>query len=272
MLRHAKSPSKYTSLQRLLEIQANHYCGRDGQDYEASEVDRLIAAKADAVSDDAIEAWLDYNEQLSVHEAELEAEYFADMDSTLLESTPVETGDGSVSAAACAPWTTLVIEYTTALVHRAWGFFRGSNMKATEIKKLLKSHGIDTKFVRATCTAGCTRITLLSPEIHAGQVTSILRHLHSVRRCEATGEILSGGNHFLFVDYENFSLPIPSAMVEALKAQNWNWRDNEHCLNKRQAMSRTLSESFPKYDATVCYRAFDHVVANDADFRARNGL
>jgi hypothetical protein len=123
MLRHAKSPSKYTSLQRLREIQANHYCGRDGQDYEASEVDRLIAAKADAVSDDAIEAWLDYNEQLSAHEAELEAEYFADMDSTLLESTPIETGDGSISAAACAPWTTLVIEYTTALVHRAWGFF-----------------------------------------------------------------------------------------------------------------------------------------------------
>jgi hypothetical protein len=131
MLRHAKSPSKYTSLARLVEIQANHYCGRDGQDYEASEVDRLIAAKADKLSDDAIEAWLDYNEQLSAHEAELEAEYCADMDSTLLESTPAETGDGSISAAACAPWTALVIEYTTALVRRAWGFFsKGSNMKA----------------------------------------------------------------------------------------------------------------------------------------------
>jgi hypothetical protein len=81
------------------------------------------------------------------------------MDSTLLESAPAETGDGSISAAACAPWTTLVIEYTTALVRRAWSFFRGSNMKATEIKKLLKSHGIDTKFVRATCTAGCRQPT-----------------------------------------------------------------------------------------------------------------
>jgi hypothetical protein len=166
MLRHAKSPSKYTSLARLREIADNCYRGRDGQDYEASEVDALLAAKADALSDDAIEAWTDYCEELAAHEAELEAEYFADMDSTLLESTPAETGDGSISAAACAPWTTLVIEYTAALVRRAWGFFsKGSKMLSTRYRRYdieaCTNGGYQIYFNGRSCGLDVTRVPSL---------------------------------------------------------------------------------------------------------------
>lgn len=40
-----KSPSKFTSLARLLEIQDNRYIGKTGQEYFPSEIDSLIWKK-----------------------------------------------------------------------------------------------------------------------------------------------------------------------------------------------------------------------------------
>lgn len=40
-----KSPSKFTSLNRLQEIQSNNYIGKTGQEFVAEEVDSLIWKK-----------------------------------------------------------------------------------------------------------------------------------------------------------------------------------------------------------------------------------
>jgi uridine kinase len=40
-----KSPSKFTSLKLLLEIQTDNYIGKTGQEYVAEEVDNLIWKK-----------------------------------------------------------------------------------------------------------------------------------------------------------------------------------------------------------------------------------
>ena len=116
MLRSTKMPSKYTSLARLQEIAANNYCGRDGQDYEASYVDMLIAEKADKLSDELIEDYYDEQNAYAEHLAELEAEYFVDMDETLLATSSADTTDGQLPAGAFADWTALVAERAAAVV------------------------------------------------------------------------------------------------------------------------------------------------------------
>lgn len=116
MLRSTKMPSKYTSLARLQEIAANHYCGRDGQDYEAEYVDRLIAEKADKLSDELIEDYYDEQDAYAEHLASLEAEYFVAMDETLLATSSADTCDGQLPAGAFADWTALVAERAAAVV------------------------------------------------------------------------------------------------------------------------------------------------------------
>ena len=116
MLRSTKMPSKYTSLARLQEIAANNYCGRDGQDYEASYVDMLIAEKADKLSDELIEDYYDEQDAYAEHLAELEAEYFVAMDETLLATSAADTTDGQLPAGAFANWAALVAERAAAVV------------------------------------------------------------------------------------------------------------------------------------------------------------
>tara|TARA_R100000951_G_scaffold114387_1_gene118567 strand:- start:1324 stop:1584 length:261 start_codon:yes stop_codon:yes gene_type:complete len=43
--RSTVSPSKFTGLSALLQIQKDHYMGANGLDYDAEEVDRLIRDK-----------------------------------------------------------------------------------------------------------------------------------------------------------------------------------------------------------------------------------
>lgn len=106
-MRSTKSPSKYTSLAKLQEIASNWYRGADGQDYEASEVDALIIAKADKISDEMMADYYDYCDD---YEAAQDADYQHEISDSLLVCAVASCGDGTLLAGACADWSALVAE------------------------------------------------------------------------------------------------------------------------------------------------------------------
>lgn len=76
-----------------------------------------------------------------------------------------------------------------------------ARMTGIEVKKLLKQHGINTKFVKVTNDHSAMRVTLMSKDVCKETVENIVGPMERIRRCEATGDILSGGNFFVFVQY-----------------------------------------------------------------------
>jgi hypothetical protein len=74
---------------------------------------------------------------------------------------------------------------------------------ANQAKKLLKEAGINTKSIRAKADYSSLNVWIKDPTIDAEAVEKVLNKFESIRRCEATGEILSGGNYFVFVQYDS---------------------------------------------------------------------
>lgn len=73
---------------------------------------------------------------------------------------------------------------------------------AREIKAFLKEKGIDTKNIRIT-SASAIEVKLLDPKLDYDQIEQLLKdEYESYQRDEATGEILSGGNTFVFIEYD----------------------------------------------------------------------
>jgi len=70
------------------------------------------------------------------------------------------------------------------------------------IKEELKDNGIDTKNIGVRERGGSYYITIKDPTIDKDKVEKIAEHNESYERDYATGEILSGGNTFVFVDYD----------------------------------------------------------------------
>lgn len=83
------------------------------------------------------------------------------------------------------------------------------NMTTTErsaaIRAALKQRGISSRDVsiRSDYYAGGSsiRIKVKNPNVSTKLVEEIANAHESIRRCEMTGEILSGGNRFVFVEY-----------------------------------------------------------------------
>lgn len=77
--------------------------------------------------------------------------------------------------------------------------------RATEVKKLLKAVGIDPRLIRSrlhTYSMGSSlNVQILDRSIDRGVVEKALKHFESYDLDEATGEILCGGNDFVFVTY-----------------------------------------------------------------------
>jgi len=90
-------------------------------------------------------------------------------------------------------------------------------LDANQIKRLLKQN-LDVKRSDIRCRVDSSyRITLMSYSVSKEAVERVLEPLKSVSRCESSGEILSGGNTFVFVDYD-YDCEIPSeAMHHLLK-------------------------------------------------------
>jgi len=74
--------------------------------------------------------------------------------------------------------------------------------KAKDVKNFLKTKQIDTKNIRVS-TDSSIRVKLLDPYLDLEKIETILQEeFESYQRDEATGEILSGGNTFVFVEYD----------------------------------------------------------------------
>lgn len=73
---------------------------------------------------------------------------------------------------------------------------------AKEVKEFLKSKGIETKNIRVS-SGSSIEVKLLDPKLDYDQIENYLKdEFESYQRDEATGEILSGGNTFVFIDYD----------------------------------------------------------------------
>jgi hypothetical protein len=84
------------------------------------------------------------------------------------------------------------------------------------------------------------------------KVEEVVSHLKSVRRCQASGEILSGGNTFVFVSYmtwnlakdESYQVEVPNNMIEAFLERIRSFGQSFHCsdVNKFYHVSNGLKD------------------------------
>lgn len=79
-------------------------------------------------------------------------------------------------------------------------------MNAREVKSLLKENGIETSNVRVSVGGNLSTsidVKLLDPKLDSDKIKSIISEKYeSIDTDQASGEILSGGNTFIFVEYE----------------------------------------------------------------------
>ena len=65
-MRQVKSPSKFTSYEKLLWIKENNYIGVNGQEYEACEVDSLLWQKESNSDESTVDKMIrEYNERFA---------------------------------------------------------------------------------------------------------------------------------------------------------------------------------------------------------------
>jgi hypothetical protein len=66
--RSTVEPSKFISLERLKQIQKDHYMGENGHDYDAQAVDEMIMEKrsrqADKLNEEETKKWDEYAQYL----------------------------------------------------------------------------------------------------------------------------------------------------------------------------------------------------------------
>jgi hypothetical protein len=75
-------------------------------------------------------------------------------------------------------------------------------MNAREIKAYLKTQGIETAQIRISVDSS-VNVKLLDPKLPFDRLEQLLKDKYeSYQRDEATGEILSGGNTFVFIEYD----------------------------------------------------------------------
>lgn len=76
---------------------------------------------------------------------------------------------------------------------------------AQQLKAMLKKAGFPIKMISVVYDSysmgSSIKVKLLSFEIDSDAVKEVASQFESIRRCEATGDILGGGNQYVFVDY-----------------------------------------------------------------------
>lgn len=76
------------------------------------------------------------------------------------------------------------------------------NKNANDIKKELREEGISTKGVSIRVDCRAIRVWIKNPNVSSSAVKEILSKYESISYCYASGEILSGGNTYVFVHYD----------------------------------------------------------------------
>lgn len=76
------------------------------------------------------------------------------------------------------------------------------NERLAAIRKELKEHGYNNRRVGVTYDGYAIRLTIKELAIEMKEIESIAMKYESYSRDERTGEILSGGNTFVIVNYD----------------------------------------------------------------------
>jgi hypothetical protein len=90
---------------------------------------------------------------------------------------------------------------------------------ADALRAALKSAGFNARRVSVRHDHSTLRVTVRDPSASLTQVKAIAAPFESVRHCQVTGEILSGGNTFLSCEYSDALVePIKVAIAKVLDA------------------------------------------------------
>jgi hypothetical protein len=97
-------------------------------------------------------------------------------------------------------------------------------------------------------------------------VKKITSRYEKIDRCEATGEILSGGNTFVFVNYDLRKATIDSALQAQLEQviENANYCENhyrqqvQHAIAKKILNANIFDNSFSEYDIRAILEAIQY--------------
>lgn len=88
--------------------------------------------------------------------------------------------------------------------------------KAQAIRTALKAKGWNARHVSVRCSRGSAiYVTIRNAAVPRDEVTVIAKDHESIDRCPITHDILSGGNTFIFVEYESSLLRARADELEA---------------------------------------------------------
>ena len=106
-------------------------------------------------------------------------------------------------------------------------------MNSKEIKKYLKENGIDTENISvkgSTCGySESYEITIKDININIEKVRELLKTFESYETDERTGEILEGGNTYIFVNYDYNTLKLANEKYNDIVLDIINKKLKEHC-------------------------------------------
>jgi hypothetical protein len=97
-------------------------------------------------------------------------------------------------------------------------------------------------------------------------VKAIVQKYEKINRCEATDEILLGGNTFVFVDYDLRKATIDSTLIAQLEQiiEDANYSENhyrqqvQHSISKKILNANIFDSSFSEHDIRAVLEAIQH--------------
>lgn len=121
--------------------------------------------------------------------------------------------------------------------------------EAKKIREALKKQGISSRQVSVQydfySLGSCIRVEIKDPALEMAPIAKLAQEAESVRRCEITGEILSGGNRYVKCNYS----------YEATQAREANIRD---------AVEKAV-DSISETDFHETIRCSEYTVSRDAN-------
>ena len=80
--------------------------------------------------------------------------------------------------------------------------YKTTTEQAKEARLILKDNGYSRKQVSVRNRNGSIQVTIKDLNVGVKKVESLVKGFEDISRCEAAGEILCGGNTFVFVNYD----------------------------------------------------------------------
>lgn len=90
-----------------------------------------------------------------------------------------------------------------------------SKQKAAEIRNQLKTLGYTSRDVSVRSDHSSLDITIRRSGLNVKAIRDIAESFENIRRCEASGEILSGGNTYVFIRFSDDVRDAVAAQVRA---------------------------------------------------------